>query len=233
MQIRRNKIPNKEEGFTFIELILVIVLIGILSSVAVQKMLSVAENAEIAAEDRTIEIMRQNILNNFGDDLIKGKAAFFPGNPFQNLRKVPEGYDRRRITPPTGLAQDDRLWVFVLGTRGESNLTPERVGTTLPTFQASGFIYHQRRDHSIIKWPYDSTTGIIGSKIIAQRSDAKVERDTQKAQRGQLTEQDILFQRKRAQTEKNRAREIRQRIKRRQREERLQPRLPGQKNIPQ
>lgn len=229
MNTRRNSILIKDKGFTLIELVMVIVVIGILASVAVQKMLSVAENAEIAAEDSTIEVMRQNIVNNFGDDLVKGKAAFFPGNPFQNLRRVPEGYNRRRITPPTGDDEDDRLWVFILGTRGESNLTPERVGTTLATFRASGFIFHQRRDHSIIKWAYDSTTGIIGNKIIQERSAAKIERDTQKEEQNILTEQDILFQRKRAQTEVNRTREIRQKAQRRQREEQLQPRLPGQK----
>ena len=42
---------NKEDGFTLIELIMVIVVLGILAATAMQKMISAAEQAEITAED--------------------------------------------------------------------------------------------------------------------------------------------------------------------------------------
>lgn len=178
---------RNESGFTLIELILVIVLIGILISTAAQKIMSVAEEAEITAENTTIQVMRDNILNNYGQDLVKGLASKFPDNPFANLSKVPDGYDRRRLTRPSGEKADNNLWVFVLGSPGVS-ITPEQAGTTLTTFLPTGTIYHQRRDQTIVKWVYDSTMGVISQRIIESESDLKKQLDLEKQMRGEETE---------------------------------------------
>lgn len=178
-------------GFTFIELILVIVLIGILSSVAAQRMISVAATAEISAEESIIQVLRENLIHNYGDDLTKGKAAVFSEDPFKNLQRVPEGYDRRRSAKPTGEETDDGLWVFIKGI-GSGNITAEQAGTTLASFQTTGLIYHQRRDHTIVKWPYDGTTGTVGSKIIELKSELKEKYDLQQSQQGEQTEEEQL-----------------------------------------
>jgi MSHA pilin protein MshA len=182
---------TNERGFTLIELILVIVVLGILISTAAQKMYSLADDAEINAENTTIETMRKNLTANYGEDLVKGRAARFPDNPFANLSKVPDGYDRMRTTRPTGEQIDDGLWTFVQGA-GSLNLTLQQAGTTLATFNPTGIIYHQRRDHSIIKWAYDSTQGIISYKVTESQSDLKKDLDTQKQQRGEETEAERL-----------------------------------------
>lgn len=188
-----NRYPHlrNERGFTLIELILVIVVLGILISTAAQKMYSLAEDAEINGENTTIETMRKNLIGNYGEDLVKGRAAKFPDNPFANLSKVPEGYDRRRASRPTGEPADDGIWVFTMG--GSSmNLTLEQAGTTLTTFNPTGIIYHQRRDHSIVKWAYDATQGVISYKVVETQSDLKRELDTQKQRRGEETEAERL-----------------------------------------
>jgi len=143
---------------------MVIVMIGLLGSIAIQKMLDMTRQAEVAAEDTTIEILRSNLLNVMGEQLLHGKKAAFPENPFANLNKVPEGYDPRRDEKPSGQAKDANLWVYVPAKDHES-LTPEEAGTSLDTFTVNGYIYHQRNDHSVYRWAYDKTRGAISKKF--------------------------------------------------------------------
>lgn len=163
---KQEKQPGRaaERGFTFIELVMVIVMIGFLGSIAIQKMLDMARQAEVTAEDTTIEILRSNLLSVMGEQLLHGGKAEFPANPFANLNKVPEGYDPRRSEKPTGLPADDNLWVYVPARDSES-LAPQDAGTSLKTFQVDGYIYHQRKDHSVYRWAYDSTRGVISKKF--------------------------------------------------------------------
>ena len=187
---------RNQRGFTLIELILVIVLIGILISTAAQKMISMAEDAEITAENTTIQVMRDNLLSIYGEDLVKGLATRFPDNPFANLSKVPDGYDRRRTIRPTGDKVDDGIWVFILGA-SSLIMTPEQAGTTLTTFRPTGIIYHQRRDHTIVKWAYDSSIGIISAKVVETESDLKRQLDLEKQMRGEQTEAERLARERR------------------------------------
>jgi len=180
----------QEAGFTFIELIMVIIMIGILTSIAAGKMISAVQQAEITAEDRTIDVMRSNLINNFGNDLLNGLAAQFPDDPFTNLSKVPEGYDRQNNSAPSGAEDDASTWAFVSG--GGGNLTPEEAGTTIADFQTTGEIFHQRKDLSVASWPYDSSNGIIGKKQLKSSSRLKEEEDRAKRRRGEPTEQDRL-----------------------------------------
>ncbi len=181
---------NRESGFTFIELVMVIVMIGILTSIAAQKMITAAQQAEITAEEMTIDVMRANLVNNFGNDLLNGIPAKFPADPFINLSKVPEGYDRRQNSKPSGEDNDADTWVFVTG--GGGSLTAEEAGTTLTDFQSAGFIYHQRKDGTVVKWPYDSGNGIIGKKQIDIASQITEESDREKKRRGEPTEREQL-----------------------------------------
>ncbi len=187
---------KREAGFTLIELITVIVMVGILSSMALQKMMSVQEDAEMVAEDATIEVMRANLIGNFGDDLIKGDFASYPQNPFQSLTKVPEGYNRRQATAPNGEEDNDRLWVFVQGQTG-GGLTAEQAGTTLVNFIPTGFIFHQRRDHTVVKWGYDASQGVISNKVIVNKSELKEDLQDEQIEQGEETEDDLLLQRRR------------------------------------
>ncbi len=177
---------HREDGFTFVELVAVIVLIGILASVAFQKMINMAEDVEITAEDATIETIRANLVSTLGEEMVRGGRGVFPLNPFANLRKVPTGYDRRRTTKPTGRPADSNLWVFVPGNRS-GTVTPEQAGTTLPTFRVDGFIYHQRKDNTVVRWAYDASTGVISNKFFERVSVLKASSDRNALSRGEIT----------------------------------------------
>lgn len=186
---RTGSLLNSQAGFTLIELIMVMVMIGILGSVAIQKFIDASEDAEVTAEATNIDMLRANMVNTMGERLVKGQQAAFPTNPFDNLTKVPQGYNRFRTTPPTGEKIDDDIWVFVRGSQGRSGaqITPQQSGTTLPTFRVDGFIYHQRRDSTVVRWAYDSSTGVISKPLEVRPSDLKRERDVNAAQRGDST----------------------------------------------
>ncbi|MFT4579256.1 MAG: prepilin-type N-terminal cleavage/methylation domain-containing protein [Nitrospinales bacterium] len=179
---------QNEAGFTLIEVIMVIVIIGILASVAMQKMITATDEAEVTAEEATIESMRSNLVNNYGNSLIQGASAEFPNDPFQNLSKVPSGYNRRGNSKPAGKKVTDSTWVFVQGSANEGRVTAEQAGTTLTNFSVSGFIYHQRKDSTVVKWAYDSANGVIGRLMTDKISPLKQEQDQEKVKRGEPTE---------------------------------------------
>lgn len=161
---RRKPGWKTESGFTFIEMVMVIVMIGLLASVAIQRMFDMARQAEITTEATTIEILRSNLLTVMGEQMLRGQKASFPDNPFANLNKIPEGYDPRHREKPTGRDQDDGLWVYVRAT-GNEVLSPEDAGTTLDSFDVDGFIYHQRNNGRVFRWAYDRTRGAISRKF--------------------------------------------------------------------
>jgi MSHA pilin protein MshA len=189
--MRRNKTSfnnlRNESGFTLIELIMVLVIIGILASIAAQKMLTVAQEAEVTAEGTSIETMRANLINNYSAELILGNAPEFADNPFNNLNNVPYGYDRRQNNKPLGNVNTNDTWVFVQGANS-GNQTAEQTGSTVDASSTTGFIYHQRKDGTVVKWPYNSANGVIGKKEIERTSLLKQKQDIEKVKRGEVIE---------------------------------------------
>ncbi len=176
-----------DSGYTLIELIMVVVIIGILMSVAAKKMITAAQEAEIAAEDASIEILRSNLINNYSKELVQGIAPEFADDPFENLNNVPYGYDRRQNNKPLGNVNSNDTWVFVQGPNG-GNQTAEEAGTTANDSSTTGFIYHQRKDGTVVKWPYNSANGVIDKKEIERISPLKQKQDIEKIKRGEIIE---------------------------------------------
>jgi len=121
---------NKKNGFTLIELIIVMVILGIMAAVAVPRYLDSISNAEESAEDAMISSVRSGLAQYANNSLYESGRAEWPTNPFDALSEKPAGYS----TDVTD-ADTDGEWTF-----------------------SSGRITHQRADNSRFEWSYEPGT---------------------------------------------------------------------------
>ena len=124
-----------QKGFTLIELIIVMVILGIMAAVAVPRYLDSIENAEASAEDAVISAIRAGLKQYSNNSLLTSGRETWPPNPFDALADKPAGY-----TTDDELADTDGEWTF----EGDG----------------MGQITHQRADNSRFTWDYES--GIDG-----------------------------------------------------------------------
>jgi prepilin-type N-terminal cleavage/methylation domain-containing protein len=124
------KHTKSRNGFTLIELIIVMVILGIMAAVAVPRYLDSISNAEESAEDAVISAIRSGLKAAANDSLYTNGRASWPTNPFDALSEKPAGYS----TDPTD-ANEDGEWTF-----------------------SSGRITHQRADNSRFEWAYNPGT---------------------------------------------------------------------------
>ena len=122
-------------GFTLIELIIVMVILGIMAAVAVPRYLDSIANAEESAEDAVISAVRNGLKQYANNALVDGGRATWPTNPFDALSEKPAGY-----TEDGDVADTDGEWTFVYFMDGV------------------GMITHQRADNSRYTWEYDAGT---------------------------------------------------------------------------
>ena len=139
-----------QNGFTLIELIIVMVILGIMAAVAVPRYLDSIENAEASAEDAVITAIRAGLKQAANNSLLENGRATWPTNPFDALAENPVGY-----TTDNSLANDDGEWTFWSGSSGE-------------------IITHQRADNSRYTWSYnagtqdgdDAVVGTLGERVL-------------------------------------------------------------------
>ena len=124
------KHTKSRNGFTLIELIIVMVILGIMAAVAVPRYLDSISNAEKSAEDAVINSIRSGLAQYANNSLYDSGRATWPANPFEALAEKPAGYS----TDPTD-ANEDGEWTF-----------------------SSGRITHQRADNSRFEWAYNPGT---------------------------------------------------------------------------
>ena len=139
---------NNKNGFTLIELIMVMIILGVLSAVAIPRYLDTISQAEEAAEDAVISNIGVALENYAIHKLVKSGRGIWPDNPFDALKEKPQSY-----TEDGTNADSDNEWTFVVGT--------------------PSYITHQRADNKRFKWEYDAgvntgtdadTTGFLGSR---------------------------------------------------------------------
>jgi len=142
--ITMSKKYNK--GFTLIELIIVMVILGIMAAVAVPRYLDSISNAEESAENAIINSIRSGLKQYANNKLYSDGRAIWPDNPFDALSERPAGY-----TTDSNDADVDGEWTFDL---------------------SNSRITHQRADNSRYYWNYDkgiqtgdqASIGTLGSR---------------------------------------------------------------------
>ena len=134
------KHTKSRNGFTLIELIIVMVILGIMAAVAVPRYLDSISNAEKSAEDAVISAIKSGLKQYASNSLFEEGRAVWPDNPFEALSEVPAGYNandnglENGIDQLDGVADEDGEWTFDYG---NSRIT------------------HQRADNSRYYWEYD------------------------------------------------------------------------------
>ena len=140
------KHTKSRNGFTLIELIIVMVILGIMAAVAVPRYLDSISNAEESAEDAVISAIRSGLKAAANDSLYTNGRASWPTNPFDALSEKPAGYS----TDLTD-ADVDGEWTF-----------------------SNDRITHQRADNSRFEWAYNPGTQVgdnAGIGTLGQRTE--------------------------------------------------------------
>ena len=84
---------TRKNGFTLIELIIVMVILGIMAAVAVPRYLDSISNAEESAEDAVISSIRAGLKQYANNSLYEYGRPIWPDNPFEVLNEAPAGYN--------------------------------------------------------------------------------------------------------------------------------------------
>ena len=134
--MKKNKNKN---GFTLIELIMVMIILGILSAVAIPRYLETIEKSEIAAEDAIVDRLCVALENYAQHKMLTEGRRYWPENPFEALVTLPQTY-----TADGTNADSDNEWTFV------NRYTDDEVA------EISGEITHQRADNTRWQWTYNA-----------------------------------------------------------------------------
>ena len=138
MQHMKNK-----NGFTIIELIMVMIIIGVLAAVAIPRFQDVVIESEVAVEQRVINTIYNGLETYAREKYVANGVRSWPENPFTALSKLPPDYDADLYVLSL---MKDRDWIFT----GDGNNNAY-----------NNTIAHLRKSDSISTWGYDPATGEI------------------------------------------------------------------------
>mgnify|MGYP000456647119 FL=1 len=133
--LKKGFTEKMNEGFTLIELVMVMIILGILAAVATPKMTKVLDQATVRAELVVVNQIWAGCESYAGDLLIETGNENWPFNPLSTFGRT----RNLNITMDLGIPDEDNEWQFSLDDIGEPA------------------IFHMRPDDEIFYYTYDST----------------------------------------------------------------------------
>ena len=126
---------KRKNGFSLVELIMVMVIMGILAAVAIPKMSNVLDKAELNSEQAVVTQIWAGCESYANDKVLEDGNESWPYHPLTVFGRT----RNMVITLDLGIPDQDNEWQFDLTTVGEPA------------------IFHRRKNNEIYYYTYDST----------------------------------------------------------------------------